>query len=129
MRLQVFLNGLEKCSHAEGFAEPRVAYEFPAGRRLLFHGTACQREDNRPRDTPLGLPLANGPRRCVTVHHWHLDVHQHQVEMAGTKLFDGRLTVCRRLQLVRGMFQVGGDQSADVFRIVNQQDAATGGFR
>jgi hypothetical protein len=26
------------------------------------------------------------------------------------------------------MFQVGGDERANVFRIVNQQDAATGGI-
>jgi hypothetical protein len=72
--------------------------------------------------------LANGPRRCVTVHYRHLDVHQHQVEMAGTKLIDSGLAVCRYLQLVRGMFQVGGDKRANVFRVVNQQDAATAGI-
>jgi len=64
----------------------------------------------------------------VTVHHRHLDVHQHQVEMAGTKLFDRRLTVCRHLQLVRGMFQVRRDERANVLRVVNQQDAATAAF-
>ena len=43
-RLQVVLNGLnglEKCPHAEGLAELRIAYWFPAGRRAYLHASAA----------------------------------------------------------------------------------------
>ncbi len=96
--------------------------------RVLFQRATRQGDDDRPWGAPLRLPMANGPRRCVTVHDRHLDIHQNQVEMPGAELLDGRFAISRDFQMVRRVFQVGCHERANVFRIVGQQDAAARGI-
>ena len=68
------------------------------------------------------LPSADRFSGGIAVHNWHLNVHKHQVVVAGDKLADGDLPVLGDVYSMRSGFHVQMNQLPICRSVLHQQD-------
>ena len=102
-----------------GFGQHVVAADLAVTLDVGTHHIGGQRDD--------GPAVAGCPQhgdRTDAIHHGHLDVHQHQIEVTGHGLLDRQLAVADDLEFSPGALQVGRNQALVVHPIFGHQDAA-----
>jgi len=69
------------------------------------------------------FPGADVTGRRIAVHHRHLQIHEHQVKLAGAELLQRLGTVFRKVEPAAKIFQIFGDEKAILAGIIGDQNA------
>jgi len=121
-----------RCMFTYGFQQSRLLYGLGKMCRtsgiktplpVFFKRASSQRNDRSWTHPICDFPCPDLPGGGITVHHRHLDIHEHKIVLSRLELPESYLAVLRNVYLIRGPLEVELDKHSVVLKIFHQQDA------